>query len=322
MTTLARLSVLAVSLFTLAAAHAQDGVKLTTSLAADRELSFQVTQDLAMTQVQAESPEKAERFAHAANLTLKVLSVQDDQSVRLSLKFTDVAALVKTAGRVAAFKGSTGLAVADPEALAAAAPDEALDSVMKALLACDIELDVDANSQVTRIAGLEPALEAMNAQQVFVIGDAAGVKPDPRALGFMTVDNLSELVTRLLAIEGAGAEPRKVGGGWQTTRLVKLPPVGAIEITNNWTLASLADSIATINGDFAMEAKLPPEPTPDTATFSIKEQQGGTAIQWNTADNALKSRATNQKVTSEWRLASANITLTMTQDFKLSIERK
>ncbi len=326
MTTLTRIIALTASLLTLAGtAVAQDqSVKLTTALTADRELAFQVTQDLTMKQVQTEQPEKTERFAHAANIALKVISVREDQSATLSLKFTDVAALVNAAGRVAVFKGSTGLPLAagDADALAAASADESLDSVMNAVLACSVELDVDASFQVTRIAGLEPALEAMNAQQVFVIGDGPGVRPDPRTLGFMTVDNLSELVTRLLSIEGAGLDPRTVGGGWQTTRTVKLPPVGAIDITNNWAFPTLTDNIAAVNGDFSMEAKLPAEPTPDTATFSITEQQGGTTIEWNTADNALQSRQTNQNVTSEWRLASANIALTMTQDFKLTIERK
>lgn len=330
MSTLTRIVGMALALLTLSVAAAgaraaQDQTAaLITALTADRELSFQIAQDLVMTQVQEGQPEKAERFSHAANLAMKVLSVQDDKSARLSLKITDVAALVTAAGRTAVFAGTSGLPLAggNADALAGAAPDPALDAVMNAVVASAIEVDIDAAGQVTELRGLEPMIEAMNAQQVFVIGDGAGVKPDPRILGFLTVDNLSELVTRLLSVEGAGAEPRKVGGGWQTTRTVKLPPVGAIEITNNWSVASLTDAVARIDGDFAMEAQLPAEPTPETATFTINEQEGGTVIHWNTADHALKSRQTNQKVTSEWRLAAANITLTMTQDFNLSIERK
>lgn len=326
MTIIARLAAVALAFLTLtslAAAQAETA-KLTTALSPDRELTFQVTQDLAMTRKQEGVPDVVERFSHAANMTIKVVSVRDDQSATLSIKFNDAAALVNTNARTAVAKGTTNLPLAggDPAALENAASDDALTAIMNAVAASAIECDIDATAQVTRLTGLEPALEAMAAQQVFVIGDGAGVRPDPRALGFLTIDNFSELITRILSIEGAGPDARTVGGGWQTTRTVKLPPVGAIDITNNWAFPTLTDSIASVNGDFAMEAKLPAEPTPDTATFSITEQDGGTTIKWNTADNALVSRQTSQKVTSEWRLQQANIALTMTQDFKLNIERK
>lgn len=319
-----RLLALAASFFTaVAPAGADDApVKLTTALTAERELAFQVAQDITIRQQQADVPESTERFAHAAIFNLKVLSVQDDQTARLSLKVSDVAALLSTAGRVVSYKGSTNLPVADPEALGASASDEALDSVMKAILDCAIEFEVDASGQVLRMKGLEPALEAMGAQEAFTVADKTGPKPDPRALGFMTIDNLSELLTRVLSVEGVGTDPRNVGSGWQTTRSVKLPPVGVIEITNNWTLASHAADTAAINGDFAMDVKISPNASPDVPTVTITEQTGGTTIQWNTADNALKSRTTTQKVATDWRLASGNFAITQIQDFKLTIERK
>jgi hypothetical protein len=123
---------------------------------------------------------------------------------------------------------------------------------------------------------------------------------------------------RLVQVDGAGETARKPEAGWQTSRMVPLPGMGAVEITNNWRFAALDGSNAVLNGDMRMEVKRPADAPAEAPTMTIDDQQGETAILWDAQAGALKRRATEQTVRSTWTLRE--LVVKQAQKFTLSID--
>lgn len=305
---------------TLVPAHAESPTSgvFKATLSVGREMTYDLTQSIGIEQERKGVENVADDFLHAARLHLKVESELPDSGVHMSATISDLVIIAKAGTRHNKFMGGDNAGTLSLPKVSGDIPsDEGLDALGKAILDAKIEFNVNAQGDISGISGLEGALDALRNQKTYTLGSGDTALPDARLLGPFVPSNLQEVLARLFQIDGAGKQARASGSTWQSTRSVPLPPVGTMEITNDWSVKSVDSGVATINGAMTLEIDAPASADAQTPKVTIDSAEGETTIQWDITSGALSERQTNQKIVSTWALGELSVK--QTQSFRMYV---
>lgn len=226
----------------------------------------------------------------SATADFKVVSVESDGSARLEATFR------KASVKAPLGEQEMGFDWPSPVPLPEGAP--ALQRLGESLRGATISVSIDATGQAVVTGGFEKFAEAASLVDF----------PDERYKGFFTPDSFASLLTPLFRVDGAGAVPRAVGRGWQTSETVPLPPAGAIEVTTDFQVQESDPDSATYFGDITLSLKRPADPAADVATVSLKDGSGGgTKGVFNKRQRLLGYRKQSLTIYTQWTLGDARV---------------
>lgn len=272
-------------------ALARDEISFKPVLREGQEFSyvFGMTLDVVQKIVAAET-EHTTSLKCSATADFKVVSVESDGSARLEATFRKAWVKAPLGDQEMGFEWPS------PMPLPTDAPP--LKRLGESLAGATIGVSIDATGQAVVTGGFEKFAEAASLVDF----------PDDRYKGFFTPESFASLLTPLFRVDGAGATPRKVGQGWQTSETVPLPPAGAIEVTTDFQVQESDPDSATYFGDITLSLKRPADPAADVATVVLKEGSGGgTKGVFDKRKRLLGYRKHSLTIYTQWTLGDSTV---------------
>lgn len=274
-----------------APAWGRQNVEFKSGVAAGASMAYTASHRLELSQKRGEAEATSSTVDHEARLAFKVDALEPDGTAKVSVS---VKAL-----RIAYNVGATAMTFDKRGGQAGeGSSDEDLRKLGDALMASTITLNVAPDGSLGDVGGLQSFLEAASGQQKF----------DERIVGIFTPAKFSAFVAPLFSADGARGKSMSVGTGWQVEEeTVRLPPVGAMEFTTDYRLASAEGGTAKIEGTTNVTLLRPREADPAVASVTIAEQKGRTEMLWDTAAGQLRSRERQLDLTTVWSLGEVKI---------------
>lgn len=255
------------------------GAEFTYSIAMAADVSQQVGE---------EQPQVTPARA-SAHIKMKVLEVAADGSAKLEGSFVKASVQAPIGEQQVGFEWPSA-------ALPAEAPPVMRlgETLEKATLA----IDVDPNGKVTVSSGLDS------------FEGAAGKidAPDDRHMGFFTLEKMSNALTPIFEVDGAGKAPRQVGKGWQTNVTVAMPPAGALDITTDFVVNDADSDVVNAFGQYAFALKRPENPAEGVASVELDpESAGGCKLVYDRHRMLLQHRKSSYALVTVWTLGDTRI---------------
>ncbi len=226
----------------------------------------------------------------SAQIKMKVIEVAPDGSAKLEGTFEKAAVQAPIGDQQVGFEWPAS-APLPADASPVARLGETLE---KAILA----IELNAAGKATVISGLE-AFEQAAAKLDY---------PDDRHLGFFTNEKLAAVLSPIFEMDGAWKSPRLVGGGWQKSETVPLPPAGAIDIVTDFVVNNADSDLVNCFGQFTFTLRRPENPAADVASVTLgTDSAGGCKIVYDRHRMLLQLRKTSMTIDTDWALGGVNV---------------
>jgi hypothetical protein len=168
----------------------------------------------------------------------------------------------------------------------APAEHEAIKRMFDALGEAVVELRIDPRGHAALISGLDAATTAANASEL---------EGASRLLGIFAPGAVERIVASVLLPDPERRE-RRIRESWTDSHTIPVLGQNEARITTHYTLDSMRDDVAHVNGEVKVELLEPRRREPTEPRLRLKDQSGSVRVQWDTGNRRLKSRVMETRV--------------------------
>ena len=268
---------------------AQDEVSLKPVFAVGQELPYSMAMVVNVNQRMGE--QDVLETTRAQGITnIKIEEVGSDGALKGSLTFTKIFFEV--------VKGTEEITYDWPLPLPLGPESPAHKKLGQVLSGAKVSFAVDAKGIVTVSGGFDEF-----AAEVGKIDP-----PDPRLLAFFVPDKFAMMLEPIFRVDDAGQFPRSIDKGWQTTQRVDLPPVGALEFTNELSLTNVTPELVRYIARSTVSLLQPETREEGVPTVVYNPDSSATTeAYFDRQKNLLRRRKITSSLRSTWTLGETKI---------------
>lgn len=296
-----------------AVAAAQEAPVIRFDLTEGRQLGYVVQQQIAITTARPDSDETVTESVHAAELRMTVTDVAESGDATVTITIPSAMIVDESDDGTQAFVGGAEVMPfqVHPKVVAGA-PRGLLAPIGEALLASTIVVTVGPGGEVKGVEGLGRFVETVNE----TITDAGQRE---RVIGMFTEEKLGDLLGRVFGADGMAGKAARDGRGWQVEDPVRVPPLGVLDIINDWRVVTADGERAVFSATMSTEFRPNQDVPPNAGRMDVQETRGQTMVVWDVGGNALRSRGSQQSIDTVWTLGSGDDALRIKQLLASSI---